>query len=216
MPRRMRIISPPQRSEQAMALNQSELVDHLKRQLAFLKNSVSTYDLGHGEEAVRIGVSLRVLFHDTNKSTSLLQLLGQKATIQVATSAKSFPSGLSIDEGDHLAGWTWGDTIHPAPLPPNLPTVSANNWWNEVIFTRSNVGYTRAQVALAAANKDGGAHVDEANAVLKALKESIWIKTTTTADGTTTQERVTNTHFRLLRRLADEVLNSPDLLALAT
>ncbi|WP_295986301.1 hypothetical protein [uncultured Variovorax sp.] len=199
-----------------MALNQSELVEHLNRQITFLKNSVAAFDAGHGVEAIRIGVVLRVLFHDTGRSTSLLMLLGQKTSLQVTTTAKALPPGTNIDFAELLAGWTFGDTIHPNPIPPGSPTLAADRWWNEPIFYRDGLYYTRAQVALAAAHKDGGAHVDEADADLKALREPFWRKTTAHADGTTTQESLDNNHFRMLRRLADEVLNSPALLALAT
>lgn len=44
--------------------------------------------------------------------------------------------------------------------------------------------YTRKDVVLAAANKDGGAHVDNPDAKLKALQEGFWIRTVTHADGT--------------------------------
>ena len=39
-------------------------MEQLKRQLVFLRNSASAYDAGHVEEAVRIGVVIRVLCHD--------------------------------------------------------------------------------------------------------------------------------------------------------
>lgn len=198
-----------------MALTQQELVEQLKRQLVFLENSSAAFDAGHQIEAIRIGVILRVLFHDTGKSTSLLKLLGQKGTVQVVTSAKKIPAGMAFDFGVLLAGEGFGDTIYPSPLEAGSPSVTADRWWKEEIFTRDGVNYTREQVALAAAHKDGGAHVDEPDADLKAFREPFWQKTTTHPDGTKTQEGVDNNHFRMLRRLADELLNSPDLKALA-
>lgn len=51
--------------------------EQLKRQLVFLRNSVAAYDAGSKEEAVRIGVVIRVLCHDSSKSVSLLQHMGQ-------------------------------------------------------------------------------------------------------------------------------------------
>ena len=59
-----------------------DLSAHLSRQLIFLRNSVATYDNGCAEEAIRIGVVICVLFHDTQKSEPLLQKMGQKATLQ--------------------------------------------------------------------------------------------------------------------------------------
>src|SRR6266545_3514326 len=44
----------------------------LQRQLGFLKRSCEDFDAGQHDEGLRIAVSLRVLFHDTSASTSLL------------------------------------------------------------------------------------------------------------------------------------------------
>src|ERR1035437_4448378 len=55
----------------------------LRRQIGFLERSCVTYDSGHHEEAVRIAVSLRVLFRDTPKSVSLRTHLGVKASARV-------------------------------------------------------------------------------------------------------------------------------------
>ena len=55
-----------------------ELVKQLRRQLDFIRNSASAYDAGHSEEALRIGVAIRVLLHDTKFSNSLLNQMGQK------------------------------------------------------------------------------------------------------------------------------------------
>jgi hypothetical protein len=53
-----------------------DLTAHLRRQLIFLQNSVAAYDNGCAEEAIRIGVVIRVLCHDTQKSESLLKKMG--------------------------------------------------------------------------------------------------------------------------------------------
>jgi hypothetical protein len=52
--------------------------EKLREQLSSIANSCAAYDAGHRSEAVRIGTSLRVLLHDTGKSTSLLTHLGAK------------------------------------------------------------------------------------------------------------------------------------------
>ncbi len=57
----------------------TEFTEQLKRHLGFLERSCAAYDSGHQEEALRIAVSLRVLFHDTqHSSVSLLSHLGIK------------------------------------------------------------------------------------------------------------------------------------------
>jgi hypothetical protein len=47
-----------------------------KRQLLYLQNSVAAYDNGCAEEAIHIGVAIRVLYHDTQFSVSLLEKMG--------------------------------------------------------------------------------------------------------------------------------------------
>jgi len=48
---------------------------NLKMQLDFLNRSCLSYDQGFQDESFRIAVVLRVLFHNTKKSTSLLHHL---------------------------------------------------------------------------------------------------------------------------------------------
>lgn len=59
-----------------------DAVDRFRRLLSshvgFLKRSCWLFDQGHEDEALRIATSLRVLFHDTDASTSLLTHLGMK------------------------------------------------------------------------------------------------------------------------------------------
>ena len=55
-----------------------ELLDHLKDQIAFMKQSTNSYDNGWEDEAKRLAVAIRLLLHDTPKSTSLLTLLDKK------------------------------------------------------------------------------------------------------------------------------------------
>ncbi len=53
--------------------------NQLRRQILFLQNSCRLYDEGHFEEAIRLAVALRVMLHDTDKSTSLLNHLAAKS-----------------------------------------------------------------------------------------------------------------------------------------
>ena len=47
----------------------------LREQLGFLERSADAFDEGHREEALRIATALRVIFHNTPSSTSLLRHL---------------------------------------------------------------------------------------------------------------------------------------------
>ena len=55
-----------------------DLEDHLREQISFLRASADSYDSGFKGEAKRLAVIIRVLLHDTHKSTSLMTLLGIK------------------------------------------------------------------------------------------------------------------------------------------
>lgn len=194
-----------------------DLSAHLKRQLVFLRNSVAAYDSGCAEEAIRIGVVIRVLCHDTQKSESLLTKMGQKDTLPLVTTAKTVPTEFleTTDFGELMAGMTFGQTLEYDPVPEDAPAFLCADWWEQPVFIRDKKTYTRKDVVLAAANKDGGAHVDNPDAKLQALQEGFWIRTVTHADGTKKTEPLADNHFRMLRRFAEELLSSKELLKLA-
>lgn len=196
----------------------SELIKHLKRQVVFLKNSIAAYDLGDREEAVRIAVIVRVLCHDyKNSSVSLFQKLGCSAPQLISTSKTASASDLhGIDFGTFLAGQVMGNTIEYSPIDASAPVVDYQTWWSQHIFFRDQKFYSRKDVVLAAANKDGGAHVADPDSNLAALIEGFWLQTTTLADGTKLTTPVEDNHFAMLRRLGEEILKSPQLLALVT
>lgn len=194
-----------------------DLAAHLKRQLIFLRNSVAAYDNGCVEEAVRIGVVIRVLCHDTQSSVSLLKQMGQKATLRLVTTAKTLSNDLlaDMDFGELMAGMTFGHTLEYDPVPEDSPAILCPDWWDQPVFIRDKRAYTRKDVVLSAANKDGGAHIDNPDAKLQALQEGFWIRTVTHADGTKRTEPLADNHFRMLRRFAEELLSSKELLNLA-
>ena len=204
-------------TDKTMNTSSPNLVQQLNRQLVFLRNSVAAYDAGHIEEAVRIGVVIRVLCHDTNRSISLLHNMGRKATVKLVSTAKAMPSYLhgTVDFAELMAGMTFSNTLAYNPVPENSPTITCPDWWSQPVFVRDRTTYTRKDVVLSAANKDGGAHVDAPDETLQAFRESFWVKTVTNADSTKTTAPLDNNHFRMLRRFADELLKSQELLKLA-
>ncbi len=48
--------------------------------IGFLERSSRDYDAGHEDESLRLATSMRVVFHDTQSSTSLLTHLRVKTT----------------------------------------------------------------------------------------------------------------------------------------
>jgi hypothetical protein len=186
----------------------------LRRQISFLERSCASYDSGHHEEALRIAVSLRVLFHDTLKSVSLLTHLGTKASAEVlstferGTRKPAAPGVLSA----FVPLWIepTGERTPPLDDVIRRDFISAEEWWSEVIMCARET-LTRKDIVLAAANQDGGAHVD-AQLGTKATELIEWVGTLTTmSQGQVTRRSLDNHHFPLLRQFAHEVLNSPDI-----
>jgi len=151
------------------AQTRDELLGHLRDQIAFMKQSASSYDEGFEGEGKRLAVIIRVLVHDTSNSTSLLTLLNKK-NIKFYDSATPyaprnlFPySGLAMMRISTSEG-----ASHVAPLDGGAPTRSRtrkipfNVWWDNmfVIRGKDQQTFTRKDLVLTVANKEGGAHID--------------------------------------------------------
>jgi hypothetical protein len=191
-----------------------DLAAQLRRQISFLERSCTAYDSGHHEEALRIAVSLRVLFHDTSKSVSLLKHLGIKSSARVLStfglgSRKVATPGL-LSAFVPLWIEPTGERTPPLDDVIRRDFVSAEDWWSEVIMcTRETL--TRKDIVLAAANQDGGAHVDAQPGTKAAeLIEGVGALTTV-SQGQVTRQSLDNHHFPLLRQFGYEVLNSPEI-----
>lgn len=142
----------------------NELDSLLDEQLEFLKLSCSSFDHGFTGEIKRLAVSVRVLVHDTNVSSSLLTLAGKKNIGFVDTSdpyddenvlshsslAQIYMTPRGTKPRAHL-----DDVIQPASM------ISFDAWWNGIVLVDSNKNeFSRKDIVLYLANKDGGAHVD--------------------------------------------------------
>jgi len=152
--------------------SKEELRNHLVENLGFLKASSSSFDAGFYGEAKRLALTIRVLVHDTEKSKSLLYLLGTKAGMGFFDTANdvnsnNFGSHLGLIGTQAIADGKGGVSAgYFAPLDefilgrPNkfifFPT-----WWNKVVIIDSKRNqFSRRELVLALANKDGGGHVD--------------------------------------------------------
>jgi hypothetical protein len=143
-----------------------ELEDHLKEQLDFLITSCELYDKGRFSEAKRIATIIRILFHDTRCSKSLLGQLGKKRDQFYSTNLPLFRESLGTYSGLTLIGIKGKDTIYYPKLdemPFNINWLSFENWWNEIIF-RDKLGnfISRSMLIKTSTNQDGGAHIDDA------------------------------------------------------
>ena len=185
--------------------------ESLRDQLGFIRNSCERYDRGDRVEAIRIGTSLRVLLHDTAKSTSLLKHLGATDVPLLSTSPEIGPGTLAIEGMATIVITSAGMTFEP-PLDrtSRKRLLPAPQWWKEpVTIVDAGVRVSRRDIALVAANKDGGAHVDATlTAEYQKLKTGLWAKLDT-------GKPVSDHHLLYLRQMGFEILNSPELAALA-
>ena len=201
----------------------SDFKAHLRRQLGFLELSCSSYDAGHTYEGIRIATVARVLIHNTKNSTSLLTHLGAHNIALSSTVASIPPIGtimfggmgrLTFTTGPTPSG-TWKASTSSDSVKTRL---SASDWWSQIVYVLRDTRLSRKDLVLSAADKDGGAHVDAtltpAYETLITSGERGFFYYPTGDKGTFTP--IMDAHLVYLRQIGHELLNSPELLVLAS
>ena len=143
----------------------SDFSENLKTHLSFIVRSCELYDQGHKEEALRVAVSLRVMFHDTKRSISLLKHLQRKESIHLIS---TFVSQKSMSAKYGNVHWhsvipvmlTSQGVQAPMNSWPTRSVLVVDDWWQEQIWLEGPIALSRKDIILSAANQDGGAHVD--------------------------------------------------------
>lgn len=129
----------------------------------FLVSSAEAFDRGQGGEAKRLAVSLRVLFHDTAQSHSLLGQLHRLTGRFISSALPHDPNNISTHGGLIMTAMAASATTYYAPLDDTFfhRWLPFQDWWNEIVFVDDQrATLTRRGLVLAVANQDGGAHVD--------------------------------------------------------
>jgi hypothetical protein len=195
----------------------------LREQLGFIERSAAGFDQGHREEAMRIATALRVIFHHTPKSTSLLQHLNA-VNVKIRSDAPDRQKQNAALGGRKILGeFSWslasissvaGGRFAPY-TDPRAPhrMLAAPDWWKEVFAHIDGSDYTRSAAVLWAANKDGGAHVDDVlPPEYEAIRAAGAVGYFELPDGM--KADIEDAHYAFIRTMAFEVLNSPDLATL--
>lgn len=193
----------------------------IAKQLNFIISSCRLFDEGRLEEALRIAVATRVLFHNTGHSKAIvgghldgLNLKLLSTTMYLPGDKKSHPLGFIgmlpsmgtfkayLDDGQRQEEIPWKD------------------WWEkerilELMPSKETV--TRKQVSLACANKDGGAHVDsERPKEYERLEDGIGLDVEAIfAGGVKRRVKLRYANLVIMRQIGHEILRSPCLTALA-
>lgn len=142
-----------------------ELEAHLEDHIGFLKSSAEAYDSGQDGESKRLAVSLRVLFHDTAASHSLLGQLSRSNIELISTAMPHDQGNLSTHGGLVMIAASGSESRYVAMLDeaPYKRWLPYSDWWNEIVFVDDRKqSLSRKELVLAVANQDGGAHVDPA------------------------------------------------------
>jgi hypothetical protein len=202
--------------------------EYLRMHLNFLVKSSAAFDRGDIDECVRIALGIRILLHDTPKSTSLLTHLNAKHIFLTST-CQPIPETAISSSSTMVFMRTMMTPNGPqaqvrASLddgPPISYHLKAGDWWNQtvVVLPRGqDRRVSRKDIILVAANKDGGAHVDEnltpQYEILKqrggTLQFVVW-----RIDGVEGKNEFEDLHAQFIRQMAYELLTSPALMAVA-
>ncbi|HCB1649756.1 hypothetical protein H0O82_06965 [Escherichia coli] len=198
----------------------------LIEQISFLQSSCEMYDKGHTHEALRIALSLRVIFYSSGSCTSIMKHLGVTDIKLLSTGGIPKESAKDVIQFHGLGMYeltNTGDSRYRPSLgdgPPLNKLLPLKQWWQECVYVlEKGKLITRFIIMDAAANNDGGAHVDER---LEPLYASL------SEDGALGAFESINEHFEVisrteitnanhvaLRQMAYEVLHSPEFMQLA-
>lgn len=144
-----------------------ELFNHLREQIQFLRSSCNSFDSGFTGEAKRLAVTIRLLVHDKSRSISLLSQLKSKDIYYFSTAVPYDPKNLLPHMGlIGIKGEVGPEKTKATYFPfldegDNNHWVTFNTWWNnEIILDDRKKKFSRKDLVLTVANKDGGAHVD--------------------------------------------------------
>ncbi|WP_249593627.1 hypothetical protein [Peribacillus frigoritolerans] len=148
-----------------MNLTEKDYLNHLIEQIDFLQNSCERFDKGVVSEGKRIAVGIRTLVHDTKNSVSLLTHLDVKNKLYYFNTA--IPETKFGLTGIRTTTEGGGKTIYVAPLDKlsdkrkEQPLITFNKWWTEMkVISDGNNKFSRKDLIMNVANKDGGAHID--------------------------------------------------------
>lgn len=146
-----------------------ELQKEFRAQLQLLENHSKLYDEGHQIEAKSLAGTLRILLHTKGQSMSLVSQLELESTLFFDTNGddSDIVNGTAVSSHFGLL-WLGVDGKFIPFLDETLPGRGEGkpfqNYWKEQVVLKDSKGkfFTRENIVLILADKDGGAHVDPA------------------------------------------------------
>lgn len=163
----------------AEELTHNELLEKLKEQIELLQINAESFDKGRTVTTLPIATAIRVLFHDTHQSISLLKLICDcygmdKNSLEMISTKEPVQEGALVLMGDGL--YAMSMELSPdgfkATCVPKLNNAiqtkkTFQEWWGESVIRNVSGGYdspmwlTRKELITLHANKEGGAHIDK-------------------------------------------------------
>lgn len=188
----------------------------LGRQIEAVEAAASAYDRGATAEASRIAAALRAIFGREGPADGLLARAGGRFA-RVLTTARKPPAGAR--HWPALVTWSLRPE-HSAFLcepclgrPRDGRPVSPSYWWEEEpVYLHDALKFRRRDLVLHAADPSGSALPDRYRAV---LDSGSWSATLRPPGGGERVIVVFDGPPAALRQMAHEVLNSPEVRALA-
>lgn len=143
--------------------NYQEIHEQWNDQIEFIKESISAFDNGNEKEARRIATAIRVMFHDTSNSSSIYKQLKKdlifKSLTDFYSPANLISSWLLLQLSLRSDGLKYLPNLDESSHT-RIFFMTFDDWWNQIIFDDKSNYFTRKDVILFVANKDGGAHLD--------------------------------------------------------
>lgn len=149
--------------------SRTEMEAQLREQIGFLITSCKLYDGGSHVEAKRLAGNLRILFHETRNSRSLLGQLHLREIAWFDTANVYDPHNLvshvglisiRFDEPSGRIPWL----IPKGTADGKLKKSKFNKWWSDPVIVavagQKRSFFSRQNLVLNVADTDGGAHVD--------------------------------------------------------
>ncbi len=167
-----------------MRKTQSALYADLTRSIENLQGIAASYDLGFANTSLSMAVAIRALLHQTNTSSALIKQLCDVDGLDfnsfqmVTTMAEYKPAkGVELFSQCLICMFISTEGCRYMPIFGNLGErkIRIEDWWNEQVLRDvssgydSSIWYTRKDLILQHANKEGGAHFDSSNSKISHL-----------------------------------------------
>jgi hypothetical protein len=148
------------------------LSDRLKEYIKLIAALCDSYDNENDIVVISIATAIRVLVHDTERSTSLLMYAGRKDGQYLSTCLRNpkeqvhlglvrrINVGVNDGRGGEAKYWPLCDERYFSIPNEDFALLPFDDWWKQRIFENQSSYLTRKDLVLAVTNKDGGAHFD--------------------------------------------------------